>query len=448
MTLTTMLMTATLHTHARRAARRGGTSPAAGRLAAALGLALAAAFAPGTQGRTQGRTQPRAKERPPAFRDVTATHVPRAPELHALGAALVDADGDRDLDVALAVEGGVNRLYLNDGRGRLTWRAGAFGSAAHDSEHVLSADFDRDGRPDLVFVAEDDRAHQLFLGAGGGRFVDASDRLPARSEGNGLAVGDVNGDRLPDVVVGNSAAPRARRRGATGQDFLWLNDPARPGHFVDATATHLPRRDDETQDVDLADLDGDGDLDLLLANEVPPSRLLLNDGRGHFTDHPERLELRVPMETRQAHVFDATGDGRPDILLLNLTSNAGRWDKDPQARLLVNDGRGIFRDETERRLPRNTFSVWEGAVLDFDRDGDPDVVVGPIQVPGFVPMRLRAYANDGRGHFADVTPAVIPAETVGRGWGMAVGDLDGDGRDDLFVGGWGTQARLLLATSP
>ena len=378
---------------------------------------------------------PSPAQAPTLFRDATATHVPRAPDLHALGATLVDVDGDRDLDVAIAVEHGANRLYLNDGRGRLTWQPGAFGNAAHDSEHVLAADFDRDGRVDLVFVAEDDRAHGLFLGAGGGRFVDASDRLPARSVGNGLAVGDVNGDGLPDVVVGND-----------GQDFLWLNDARRPGHFVDATATHLPARDDGTQDVDLADLDGDGDLDLLFANETPPSRLLLNDGRGRFADASGRLELRVPMETRQAHVFDATGDGKPDILLLNLTSNAGRWDKDPQARLLVNDGFARFRDETEGRLPRNTFSVWEGAVLDFDRDGDRDVIVGPIQVPGFTPGRLRAYANDGRGRFTDVTERVIPAETVGRGWGMAVGDLDGDGRDDLFVGGWGTQARVLLTT--
>jgi len=59
--------------------------------------------------------------RPPpdqAFRDVTATHLPQASELHALDVALADFDGDGDLDAALAVEGDVNRLYLNDGQGR------------------------------------------------------------------------------------------------------------------------------------------------------------------------------------------------------------------------------------------------------------------------------------------------------------------------------------------
>jgi hypothetical protein len=370
------------------------------------------------------------------YRDVTATHVPPAPDLHALDAAFVDVDGDGDLDVAIAVEGGANRLYRNDGRGRLTWREGAFGTAAHDSEHVLGADFDRDGFTDLIFVAEDDRAHSYFLGGPDGRFVDGTERLPARSEGNGLAVADVNGDGLPDVVVGNS--------GESGQNFLWLNDARRPGHFVDATATSLPAVDDDTQGVTLADLDGDGDLDMVVANETPPSRLLLNDGRGRFTDHPERLDLRVPLETRQAHVFDATGDGRPDILLLNLTSNNRGRDKDPRMRLLVNDGRGVFRDESDARLPVTTFSTWGGTPVDFDRDGALDILVGPIGVPGFTPMQVRAYANDGAGRFTDATARVIPRETVGRSWGMAVGDLDGDGIDDIFIGGWGTQARLLL----
>jgi hypothetical protein len=372
------------------------------------------------------------------FRDVTATHVPAEPTLHALDGAFVDVDQDGDLDVAVAVEGGANRLYLNDGQGRLTWREGALGTEGHDTEHVLSADFNQDGFADLIFVAEDDQAHSYFLGSAGGQFTDASDRLPARSEGNGLDVGDVNGDRLPDVVVGNS--------GNSGQNFLWLNDAARPGYFVDATAGNLPTVDDDTQDITLADLDGDGDLDMVVANETPPGRLLLNDGRGRFSEHPERLELRVPLETRQAHVFDATGDGHPDIVLLNLTSNNRAFDKDPRVRLLVNDGRGSFRDESDARLPGNRFSVWGGTPMDFDHDGDLDLIIGPIEVPGFVPQRVRAYENDGSGHFADVTERVIPEGTVGRSWGMAVGDMDGDGVEDLFIGGWGTQARLLLGS--
>lgn len=371
-----------------------------------------------------------------AFLDATATHVPNAPTLHALDAAFVDVDRDGDLDVILAVEGDVNRLYLNDGKARLRWRQGAFGTIAHDTEHVLSDDFNRDGYADVMFIAEDDHVHQLFYGDGKGAFMDVSDRLPTRSEGNGFAIGDVNRDGLPDVVLGNS--------GERGQNFLWLNDRDRLGHFVDATKTHLPVVNDATQDVALADLDRDGDLDMVVANEAPPNRLLLNDGEGRFADVSDQLQLPVEMHTREVHVFDATGDGKPDLLFLNLTSNARDREKDPQARLLVNDGRGQFIDETARRLPTNTFSSWGGAVVDFNDDGHSDLIVGAIEVPGFKPLQARAYANDGRGAFKDVTSDVMPATMVGRSWSMAVGDLDGDGKDDVFIGGWGTQARLLL----
>jgi hypothetical protein len=382
------------------------------------------------------------------FYDVTDTHVPVAKYLHALDVALVDVDGDGDLDAVLAVEMGANRLYINDGRGHFTWQQGALGTKAHDSEHVLSADFNRDGYLDLIFVAEEDHAHQLFFGGPGGVFTEASERLPEMSEGNGLAVGDVNGDGLPDIVVGNSAEERPGKPRASGQNFLWLNDPKQPGTFIDATATHLPAYEDDTQDIALADVDGDGDLDMVVANESPPNRRLLNDGKGHFREASKSLQLLTPMETREVHMFDANGDERPDILFLNLTSNNKRWDKDPQARLLINKGHGRFRDETKFRLPDNRFSSWGGIVMDFNHDGHPDLIVGAIDVPGFKPLQLRAYANDGKGRFSDVTATVIPVATVARSWSMATGDVNGDGVEDLFVGAWGTQARLLLGKKP
>ncbi|TYC97822.1 VCBS repeat-containing protein [Novosphingobium sp. BW1] len=380
------------------------------------------------------------EKRSPEYVDATRVNVPLDPWLHALDAAFVDVDKDGDLDVAVAVEYGVNRLYLNDGHGKLTWQQGALGTVVHDSEHVEAADFDRDGYMDLLFVAEDDGVHQLFLGGAGGIFTDASDRLPRHSEGNALAVGDVDGNGLPDIAIGNTNEKGA----ASAQNFLWLNDPARPGHFIDATATHLPKSELGTQGIVLADMDGDGDLDMVLANQDPPNALYLNDGKGHFTDASDRLEIKAPLDSREVHVFDANADSKPDIVFFNLTSNNHGWDKDPQTRLLINDGKGHWRDRTAESLPAHRFSSWGGEIVDFDHDGAPDIIVGAIQVPGFVPLQVRAWRNGGKGRFTDVTLDMIPNDTIGRSWSMAKGDLDSDGKGDLFIGQWGTQARLLL----
>jgi hypothetical protein len=59
-------------------------------------------------------------------------------------------------------------------------------------------------------------------------------------------------------------------------------------------------------------------------------------------------------------------------------------------------------------------------------------------------MQMQALENDGKGNFKLVTKDVIPESAVGRSWGIAVGDVNSDGKLDLFVGQWGTQARLLL----
>ncbi len=369
------------------------------------------------------------------FDDVTDTHIPLDPEAHALNPLLVDIDGDGDLDAVLAMELDENRLYINDGTGRFTWKKNVFKPVKHDTEHVRAADFNQDGHIDLIFVAEDDQNHELYFGKGDGSFQDMSARLLGRSEANGLDVGDVNGDELPDIVVGNS--------GEKGQNFLWLNNPDNPGNFLDANAT-LPQVNDATQSINLTDVDGDGDLDMLIGNEVPPNRLLINNGNGVFAEHAEGIDLPVPLETRMVLAFDADGDGDLDIVFSNLTSNGRDYEKDPQMRILINDGQGNFQDETDGRMPQNSFSSYASNFIDFDGDGDLDLLVGTIQIPGFKPDKIRAYENDGKGVFRDISDFAIPNQTVARGWDIAIGDVNGDGVDDALIGGWGTQLRLLL----
>ena len=370
------------------------------------------------------------------FSDVTATHLPLDEKTHALGVALADVNGDGHLDIFLALEWQPNRLYLNDGAGKFTWAKNTFVDEKHDTEHVYVTDFDGDGLLDVIFVAEDDQTHEYYLGNGDGTFRNVSDRLLAKSEGNALAVGDVNGDGLPDVVIGNT--------GEKPGNFLWLNNKENPGHFIDYSATGLPQHNDQTQSIKLADLDGDGFLDMVIGNEVPPNRIYFNDGKGNFSERAGAFTENIPLHTREAIIFDANADGLPDILFANLTSNGGQWERDPRARLFINQGNGVFKDETETRIPEFRFSTYAANVVDFNRDGHPDIILSAIEIPPFQAMQVQALQNDGSGKFTFVTKDVIPEITVERSWEIAVGDVNGDGIDDLVIGGWGSQVRLLL----
>ena len=377
--------------------------------------------------------------RVPLFTDATSANLPADANLHSLDTEVGDFDKDGDLDMGIAVEGGVNLLYINNGAGKFT-KTTPFSAKAADGEDLRVVDFDHDGNLDVVFVTEDDQVHQFYLGNGNGTFRDMSARISWRCAGNGVEAGDVNGDTWQDVIIG-----------CTDKEILLIND--KKGGWLNESSTRLPAMGESTQDIKMGDLDGDGDLDLVFGNENMKNRLLFNNGSGVFTDGGAGLPIPYAEETREVLLVDVDNDKDLDMVFCNITcNNCGQFVKNPQTRLLINDGKGKFTDETAARMPKNTFSAWDGGTLDFDADGDQDLIICAIAVglspaqPEFNPMAWRAYRNDGKGFFTDATAEVMPAGSTGRGWDVEAADLNKDGALDVFLGCWGTQARLFLGT--
>ena len=187
-------------------------------------------------------------------------------------------------------------------------------------------------------------------------------------------VADMDGDGDLDIVLANEFRP----------NILLLNDGA--GRFTDGSH-QLPATEHDSEDVGIADFDGDGDLDIMIVSEDDQTNeLYFNDGSGSFSNQSDRIP--VAGTTNGLAVADLNGDGSPDVLLANNGQDA----------VIINDGSGGFTDETEARLPLSSDVTQDFELGDVDGDGDPDLVVGNEG-----PNKL--YINDGSGRFVDESRA-------------------------------------------
>lgn len=355
------------------------------------------------------------------FGDSTAARLPALRYENGMDVEVADLDNDGDLDIVIANEFQPNTVMLNDGAGKFTESSAALPSVIHDSEDIGIADFDGDGDPDIIFVSEDDRIHEYYLNDGAGRFKAAPSALP-QSVANAVAVADVSGDGRPDLLIGNA-----------GQDFLLVNDGT--GGFVDETSVRLPAESNVTQDVEFADVDRDGDLDIVIGNE-DGNRLLDNDGQGIFTDvTAQRLPTPPRTETRKVTLYDVDRDGDLDIYVSNVGWNPGNNGQD---RLYINNA-GVFTDETAARLPQNIESTLDAKFIDFDDDGDADIVT--CHFPQSPP---RAWRNNGTGIFTDATTEVFGTPAAGAGLGIEVFDVNRDGRLEVYLCNRGQRDRLFM----
>ncbi|HRK58220.1 MAG TPA: VCBS repeat-containing protein [Candidatus Kapabacteria bacterium] len=329
----------------------------------------------------------------------------------------VDVDGDKDLDIVLANEFQANTILINDGKGNFkNGTAGKLPQIIRDSEDIAYADFNGDGFVDLVFCSEDDivmgktKVHEYYLGDGKGGFTSAPFILPD-SEANAIATADINRDGFPDIILGNK-----------GKNTVLINDGK--GNFA-IENNRLPSDEKTTQDLAFVDVNGDGILDLFEGNE-DGNELYIGNEQGYFTKVTEtHLPKDFDIETRKICFADIDRDKDMDIFLANVEFKPG---KDPQNRLLINNGNGIFTDKTAAQLPADEDHTIDAIFEDVDGDKDMDLLLANV-----FGAHIKCYFNDGNGNFTDNTLDVFEEYYVRDALGIIAADFNGDGLRDLYI---------------
>jgi len=290
---------------------------------------------------------------------------------------------------------------------RLSDAAAAANQIRMNGSGVAAGDVDGDGWCDLYFCGLEG-GNRLYRNLEGWRFEDITDQAGVRCVGQystGAAFADVDGDGDLDLLV----------NAIGGGTELFLNDGK--GHFQKATDAGLARKLG-AMSMALGDVDGNGTLDLYVANyrstTIRSTGLDLLEINGRLQLRPEdrdQFEL-----TPQGGLFEL---GEPDFLYLN--DGKGHFTPVPWTD-------GAFMDEMGKPLkevPRD----WGLSVMfrDINEDGAPDIYVCN---DFFSPDRI--WINDGKGHFQTLSPLALRCTST-FSMGVDFADINRDGHDDFLV---------------
>ncbi|MDG2222413.1 MAG: VCBS repeat-containing protein, partial [Rubripirellula sp.] len=270
------------------------------------------------------------------------------------------------------------------------------------SASVRVADFDGNNTSDIAVANGRHWPGQNYLFMNQGRALFSVQRTLGSDRCTSYAAepADLDGDGDLDIAVGNDMAPNR----------VFFNDGT--GNFV---AGPVFGTESSVRSLEVADIDQDGDIDILATCRRRQNQIYLNDGKGNFTtNRPFGTEQDSTIDVA---VADWNGDGHLDLILANRD--------DQQNAILINDGKLNFDTSipfgTKREQTRSV------AVTDLNGDSLPDIATANIGQPN------RVYLADGKGGFE----AVKFGLETGRSYSLTVQDMDNDHDLDLIVGNVG-----------
>ena len=335
--------------------------------------------------------------------------------------AVADVNGDGRPDLATANYGeGANSVSVLVNRGDGSFGAGSDYVVGEAPGSLAIGDLNGDRKPDLSVANEVTNSVSVLLNNGDGTFVQRRD-YPTGPVPLSVAIGDLNGDGSRDLAIANFVVSDVNIVSVPGTVSVLLNSG--DGGFQPKVDYPTGRR---PQEVVIGDLTGDGKPDLATGNRSDTVSVLANNGNGTF-ESP--VDHRAGSGPRAIAIGDLSGDGRLDLATANTNHNVNT------VSVLINRGRGTFRAKRDYRAGNGPFSV---AIGDVDGDGSRDLAAADVSGNG-----VSVFVNKGNGSF-------LPRRDYRTGrepWSVAIADLTGDGRRDLATANHGANSVSVLANT-